>query len=73
MRISTDGRGRWMDNVFIQRLCRSLKYEAALFAGAYGRVRGPGAGRGIDRIPQRFGPHSSLSGRTPWQIPHEGV
>src|SRR5258708_36550345 len=27
VRISMDGRGRWMDNVFIQRLCRSLKYE----------------------------------------------
>jgi putative transposase len=27
IRISMDGRGRWMDNVFIQRLGRSLKYE----------------------------------------------
>ena len=27
MRISMDGRGRWMDNVFIERLWRSLKYE----------------------------------------------
>ncbi len=26
-RISMDGRGRWMDNVFIERLWRSLKYE----------------------------------------------
>ena len=27
VRISTDGRGRWMDNVFIERVWRSLKYE----------------------------------------------
>jgi putative transposase len=27
MRVSMDGRGRWMDNVFIERLWRSLKYE----------------------------------------------
>ena len=27
MRISMDGRGRWMDNVFIERLWRSMKYE----------------------------------------------
>ena len=27
MRNSMDGRGRWMDNVFIERLWRSLKYE----------------------------------------------
>jgi len=27
IKISMDGRGRWMDNVFIERLWRSLKYE----------------------------------------------
>jgi putative transposase len=27
VRISMDGLGRWMDNVFIKRLRRSLKYE----------------------------------------------
>jgi putative transposase len=27
VRISMDGRGRWMDNVFIERVWRSLKYE----------------------------------------------
>jgi putative transposase len=27
VRISMDGRGRWVDNVFIERLWRSLKYE----------------------------------------------
>ena len=27
VRISMDGRGRWLDNVFIERVWRSLKYE----------------------------------------------
>ena len=27
IKISMDGKGRWMDNVFIERLWRSLKYE----------------------------------------------
>jgi hypothetical protein len=27
IRVSMNGRGRWMDNVFIERLWRSLKYE----------------------------------------------
>ena len=27
VRISMDGKGRWMDNIFIERLWRSLKYE----------------------------------------------
>jgi putative transposase len=29
-----DGRGRWMDNVFIERLWRSLKYEC-VFLNAF--------------------------------------
>ena len=33
VRISMDGRGRWMDNVFIERLWRSLKYEDAYLKG----------------------------------------
>lgn len=31
-RVSMDGRGRWLDNVFIERLWRSLKYEGVLMA-----------------------------------------
>ena len=27
IKVSMDGRGRWLDNVFIERLWRSLKYE----------------------------------------------
>ena len=27
IKISMDGRGRWMDNVFIERLWKSVKYE----------------------------------------------
>ena len=30
--ISMDGKGRWMDNVFIERLWRSLKYEQVYLA-----------------------------------------
>ena len=33
VRISMDGRGRWMDNVFIERLWRSLKYEGSVRVG----------------------------------------
>jgi len=32
VRISMDGKGRWMDNVFIERLWRSLKYECVYLA-----------------------------------------
>ena len=37
IRMSMDGRGRWMDNVFIERLWRSLKYED-IYLNAYETV-----------------------------------
>jgi len=38
IRISMDGKGRWVDNVFIERLWRSLKYEE-VYLKAYESVR----------------------------------
>ena len=65
IRISMDGRGRWLDNVFIERLWRSLKYECvylnAFETGSEARV---GIGRWIDFY-NRFRPHSSLGGVPP--------
>jgi putative transposase len=46
--ISMDGRGRWMDNVFIERLWRSLKYEDIYLKGyADGREAKRGIGAWI--------------------------
>ncbi len=39
VRISMDGNGRFLDNIFIERLWRSLKYED-VFIKAYGSVDG---------------------------------
>jgi putative transposase len=36
-RVSMDGRGRWMDNVFIERLWRSLKCER-IYLSSYGNL-----------------------------------
>ena len=33
VRISMDGRGRWLDNVFVERLWRSVKYEDVYMKG----------------------------------------
>lgn len=38
IKISMDGRGRWVDNVFIERLWRSLKYEE-VYLKAYETVK----------------------------------
>ena len=55
IRISMDGRGRWMDNVFIEQLWRSLKYEC-VYLNVFGT--GSAARTGIDRC------HSAFGGRT---------
>jgi putative transposase len=68
IRISMDGRGRWMDNVFIERLWRSLKYEC-VFLNAFetgGEARA-GIGRWIGYY-NADRPHSALAGRTPDEV-----
>jgi putative transposase len=65
IRISMDGRGRWMDNVFIERLWRSLKYECVyLHAFETGSELRSGLSRWIGYYNARR-PHSTLAGRTP--------
>ena len=47
VKVSMDGKGRWMDNIFIERLWRSLKYECVyLQAFETGPKRGPGSEAG---------------------------
>ena len=65
VRISMDGRGRWMDNVFIERLWRSLKYECIyIHAFATGSTLRAGVTDWIGYYNARR-PHSALAGRTP--------
>jgi putative transposase len=65
VRVSMDGRGRWMDNVFIERLWRSLKYECIyLHAFETGAALRAGLREWIGYYNARR-PHSTLAGRTP--------
>jgi putative transposase len=63
--ISMDGRGAWRDNVFVERLWRSVKYEE-VYLRAYDSVGEARAslGRYLDFY-NRKRPHSSLAARTP--------
>jgi putative transposase len=73
IRISMDGRGRWMDNVFIERLWRSLKYEDIYLKGyADGREAHAGIGLWMAFYNSRR-PHQALGSRTPMAEWREGV
>jgi putative transposase len=63
--ISVDGKGAWRDNVFVERLRRSVKYEE-VYLHAYDSVSDARAslGRYFDLYNRRR-PHSSLDGMTP--------
>ena len=65
--ISMDGKGAWRDNVFVERLWRSVKYEE-VYLRAYDSVSEARAsiGRYLDFYNARR-PHSSLDGMTPDQ------
>ncbi len=65
--ISMDGRGAWRDNVFVERLWRSVKYEE-VYLRAYDSVAEARASIGrYLAFYNRKRPHSSLGARTPEQ------
>ncbi len=71
VKISMDGRGRWMDNVFIERLWRSVKYECV-----YLREFDSGS-NARDELGKWFHfynwqrPHSHFGGRRPIEVYYE--
>lgn len=70
IRISMDGKGRWIDNVFIERLWRSLKHEQ-VYLKAYDSIAEARRhiGAYLDLYNRRR-PHQSLDNRTPDEVFH---
>jgi len=65
IRLSMDGKGAWRDNLFVERLWKSVKYEE-VYLHAYDSV--PEAQRRLARYFTFYNsgrPHSALDGRTP--------
>lgn len=72
IRISMDGKGRCLDNVFVERLWRSLKYEE-VYLNAYADVRE--AWRGLGRWLRFYNlerPHQALDYQTPMHVYRTG-
>ena len=73
IQISMDGKGRWVDNVFVERLWRSVKYEC-VYLYEWGTVR-----EAKDALREYFQfynferPHQSLNGLTPNMIHNEKI
>jgi putative transposase len=68
IRISMDGKGCWRDNVFVERLWRSVKYEE-VYLHAYDSVSH--ARSSLDRYFQFYNskrPHTALERKTPDQV-----
>ena len=68
IKVSMDGKGRYLDNIFVERLWRSVKYEE-VYLKAY--RNGSEARRGIGAyldFYNRERPHQSLGYRTPAQV-----
>jgi putative transposase len=68
IQISMDGKGRWMDNVFIERLWRSVKYEEIyLFEHATVIALYAGLEKWFDRY-NTWRPHATLGNETPASV-----
>ena len=68
VKISMDGKGRFLDNIFVERLWRSLKYECVyLHAWSGGREARAGIGKWLVFY-TRLLPHSALACRTPYSV-----
>lgn len=68
VRISMDGKGRWVDNVFIERLWRTVKYEE-IYLREYQDLHD--LERALERWFERYNtwrPHDALAGARPWEI-----
>lgn len=69
--ISMDGKGRWRDNVYIERFWRSIKYEC-IFLKEYSTL--PALKNGLQRWIKRYNtwrPHQALGNKTPHQFYEE--
>jgi putative transposase len=68
VRISMDGKGRALDNIFVERLWRSVKYEE-VYPNAYATPRD--ARQGLARYLTFYNderPHQALGYRTPAEV-----
>jgi putative transposase len=68
VQVSMDGKGRWVDNVFVERLWKSVKYEE-VYLHAYDSVSQARQGlQSYFKFYNERRPHSSLDGKIPDRV-----
>ena len=67
-----DGRGRFMDNIFIERLWRSIKYEE-VHLKAYADGREARDGIGLDDFYNHRRPHQAMNNQMPMDVWRDGM
>lgn len=73
IKISMDGKGRWVDNVFVERLWRSVKYEE-VYLKAYDDIRSARVSLGnYFEFYNSERRHQSLDRQTPDQVYYESA
>jgi putative transposase len=73
IQISMDGRGRWMDNVFIERLWRSLKHEDIYLKGYADGLEAKDGIAAWMKFYNNQRLHQALGYRTPMAVWREGM
>jgi putative transposase len=68
IKISMDGKGRWMDNVFIERLWRSMKYECVYLKAFETGVQARAEIGAWMNFYNHHRPHSTFNGQTPDEV-----
>jgi putative transposase len=66
--ISMDGKGRWADNIFVERLWRSVKYECVYLQEWANVISVREALRSYFQFYNYERPHQSLTGLTPGTV-----
>ena len=64
-----DGKGRWLDNVFIERLWRTLEYDESHLREYRNLVELENILPDWFELHNTWRPHDSLGGARPWKKP----
>jgi putative transposase len=68
VRISMDGKGSWRDNVFVERLWRSVKYEEVYLYAYDSMTEARQRLKGYFKCYNTRRPHQSLDNKTPDEV-----